>query len=166
MSQFKVIEYFHNKKIKNFIKHIGQDNIYKFNNLSLIGIKFDFDKNQLPLIMKRIPFSNSQQVFFNTTSFIQMLNKLKENNITGQLEFDTEISQEDMEELRTLIKTVNVSQENLQKFLNRIEIEYEARPRKVKFFTNKNDHVIIQNNGIIYAKEESLPLTDSVISVI
>lgn len=168
MEQIKMLEVFSETGLFKLSKIFGSENVVYFPKSSIAGVKYDYTTNKLPAIMRKVPFSHSQQFMITPSRFADIILNLTIKGYRPNYTLNhTDIDKEDLNKLNEKISSVRKiptkeSRDLLLQELFKLEDEYDASIESVSFF-NKQNRITIKANGILFAPENSLHITDELL---
>ncbi|MGF2614202.1 hypothetical protein FZC84_16810 [Rossellomorea vietnamensis] len=168
--QVKLFKLYNQESVKSLSNIFGQDSIVKFNDSNIVGIKYDYDKNKLKNIMQMAPFTLIQQLIITSHHFVNIIEKIGSKGYRPNITLSTEIPEEEMKLLREYIFRISRPNINGKKYgqlilkeINRLEFEYEVELESVSF-TSNNERIVLRNNGIVFANENSFNLAGELLN--
>jgi hypothetical protein len=168
--QVKLFKLYDQESVNSLSNIFGQENIVKFSDSNIVGIKYDYDKNKLKNIMQRAPFTLIQQLIITSHHFVKIIEKIGSKGYRPNITLSMEIPEDEIKQLSEYV--YRISKPNFNKDIygqlileeiNRLESEYEVELESVSF-TSNNERIVLRNNGIVFADEDSFNLAGEVLN--
>lgn len=167
--QLKMFKVFNPNSLMSLNNIFGENNIIGFDKSNIVGIKYDYENNHLKCIMKKIPFTLTQQLIITSQHFVDIIGNIGSKGLRSNIGLNMEIPDEEMQQLNEYIFKISkpkadkkIYKELIFDEIIRLEEEYGVEIESVSF-TDQNKRILFKNNGIVFADEESLEVAGEVL---
>ncbi|WP_169865205.1 hypothetical protein [Sutcliffiella halmapala] len=168
--QLKMFKIFNTESLMSLNNIFGPNNIVGFDKTNIVGIKYDYENNQLKYIMQKVPFTLTQQLIITSQHFVDMIEKIGSKGFRSNIDLNMELPDDEIKQLNEYIFRISKAQTDKKLYkeliydeIIRLEDEFGAEIESVSF-TVQNKRIKFKNNGIVFADEDSFEVAGEVLS--
>ncbi|MCF6409016.1 hypothetical protein [Pseudalkalibacillus salsuginis] len=158
--QLKMFKLFDQKGFSSLSEIFGENNVVEFKNTDIIGIKYDYEKNKLKHVMKKVPFTLTQQFIMTSLHFVEIIENIGSIGCRPNFTINMDLPEEELTQINEYIFKISkpdsdkeICKKHIFNEINRLEEEYGVEFESVSF-TFENHRIVFRNNGIVFVAED------------